>query len=127
VACVDLSNLVNDKFKQLRCILFQLNAWVDLFPLWVKVDAKLKYFVTNLSNNYYLNKDVINHIKYWEYFSHSGHILFHLIDKNVEVIAYKTVILPMVLYGCEIVSFTKKLKVFKNRLQVGLFRLKGRT
>jgi hypothetical protein len=49
----------------------------------------------------------------------------HLLSKNIKVGIYKTVILPVVLYGCETWSLTvregHKLRVFKNRLLRRIF------
>jgi hypothetical protein len=43
-----------------------------------------------------------------------------LLSKNVKVRIYKTIILPVVLYGCETLSLTvkeeHKLRVFENRV-----------
>jgi hypothetical protein len=59
----------------------------------------------------------------------SGHACYHLVQnllpsclllKNVKVRIYKTIILPVVLYGCETWSLTvreeHKLRVFQNRV-----------
>jgi hypothetical protein len=44
----------------------------------------------------------------------------HLISKNLKIKIYKTVILPVMLYGCETWSFTSReehrLRVFENRV-----------
>jgi hypothetical protein len=44
----------------------------------------------------------------------------HLLSKNVKIRIYKTIILPVVLYGCETWSLTLReeyrLRVFKNRV-----------
>jgi hypothetical protein len=49
--------------------------------------------------------------------------------KNVKVRIYKTIILPVVLYGCETWSLTvrgeHKLRVFENRVLRRIFGLKG--
>jgi hypothetical protein len=49
----------------------------------------------------------------------------HLLSGNVEVKIYKTIILPVVLYGCETWSVTLKeehrLRVFENRVLRGIF------
>jgi hypothetical protein len=49
----------------------------------------------------------------------------HLISKNLKIKIYKPVILPVVLYGCEIWSLTlrekHRLKVFGNRALRMLF------
>jgi hypothetical protein len=44
----------------------------------------------------------------------------HLLSKNIEIRIYKTIILPVVLYGCETLSLTlreeDRLMVFENRV-----------
>jgi hypothetical protein len=53
---------------------------------------------------------------------------FHLLSRNVEVKTYKTIILPVVLYGCETWSLTlreeHRLTVFENRALSIIFGLK---
>jgi hypothetical protein len=48
--------------------------------------------------------------------------------KNVKIRIYKTIILPVVLYGCETWSLTlreeDKLNIFENRMLRGIFGLK---
>jgi hypothetical protein len=52
-----------------------------------------------------------------------------LLSRNVKVKIYKTIILPVVLYGCEPWSFTlrevHRLRVFKNRVLRRIFGPKG--
>jgi hypothetical protein len=42
-----------------------------------------------------------------------------LLSKNIKIIIFKTIILPLVLYGCEIWSLTlsqlSRMRVFENR------------
>jgi hypothetical protein len=49
----------------------------------------------------------------------------HLISKNLKIKIYKTVILPVVLYGCETWSLTlrveHRLRVFENRVLRRIF------
>jgi hypothetical protein len=49
----------------------------------------------------------------------------HLISKNLKIKIYKTVILPVVLYGCETWSLTlgveRRLRVFENRVLRKIF------
>jgi hypothetical protein len=49
----------------------------------------------------------------------------HLLSKNVKIKIHKTIILPMVLYGCETWSLTlreeHRLRVFENRVLRKLF------
>jgi hypothetical protein len=53
-----------------------------------------------------------------------GYVMFVSI-KNVKVRIYKTIILPVVLYGCETWSLTvreeHKLRVFENRVLTRIF------
>jgi hypothetical protein len=55
-------------------------------------------------------------------------ITFCLLSKNVKVRIYKTIILPVVLYGCETWSLTvreeHKLRVFENRVLRRIFEPK---
>jgi hypothetical protein len=48
-----------------------------------------------------------------------------VLSTNVKVIIYKTIILPVVLYGCETWSLTlreeHRLRVFENRVLRGMF------
>ena len=52
-----------------------------------------------------------------------------LLSKNLKIKIYKTVILPVVMYGCEAWSLTLreecKLKVFENRILRRIFEAKG--
>jgi hypothetical protein len=52
-----------------------------------------------------------------------------LLSRNVKVKIYKTIILPVVLYGCEIWSLTlreeHRLRVFENRVLRIIFGPKG--
>jgi hypothetical protein len=54
--------------------------------------------------------------------------VFSLLPKNVKIRIYKTIILPVVLYGCETWSLTLKeehrLRVFENRVLGRIFRPK---
>jgi hypothetical protein len=51
-----------------------------------------------------------------------------LLSKNIKIKIYRTIILPVVLYGCEIWSFTlreeRRLRVFDNRVLRRIFGLK---
>jgi hypothetical protein len=57
------------------------------------------------------------------------HILYSgLISKNINIKKYKTIILPVVLYGCETWSLTlreeRRLRMFENRVLRGIFGTK---
>jgi hypothetical protein len=47
------------------------------------------------------------------------HLSSHLLSRNVKVKIYNTIILPVVLYGCETWSLT--LRVFENRVLRRIF------
>jgi hypothetical protein len=53
-----------------------------------------------------------------------------LLSRDVKVKIYKTIILPVVLYGCETWSLTlreeHRLRVFENRVLRRIFDLRGR-
>jgi hypothetical protein len=52
----------------------------------------------------------------------------HLVSKHIKIKIYKTIILPVVLYGCETWSFTLMkehgLRVFENRVLRRIFEHK---
>jgi hypothetical protein len=52
----------------------------------------------------------------------------HLLPKNIKIRIYKTIILPVVLYGCKTLSLTlweeHRLRVFENRALRRIFGLK---
>jgi hypothetical protein len=52
-----------------------------------------------------------------------------LLSKNININIYRTIILPVVLYGCETWSLTlteeRRLRVFENRVLWKIFGLKG--
>jgi len=67
----------------------------------------------------------------------SGSIFYHsvqyilsssLVSKNIRIKIYRTVILPVVLYGCESWSLTlreeRRLRVFEKRVLRGIFGAK---
>jgi len=55
--------------------------------------------------------------------------IFCLLSRNVKIKIYRTIILPVVLYGCETWSLTsreeRKLRVFENRVLRRIFDLGG--
>jgi hypothetical protein len=59
------------------------------------------------------------------YFSVRNLLPSHLISKNLKIKIYKTVILPVVLYGCETWSLTlreeHRLRVFENSVLRKIF------
>jgi hypothetical protein len=63
------------------------------------------------------------------YYSVQNLLSSFLISKNLKINIYKTVILPVVLYGCETWSLTLReehgLRVFENRVLRRIFGPKG--
>jgi hypothetical protein len=59
------------------------------------------------------------------YYSVQNILSSHIISKNLKIKIYKTVILPVVLYGCEtwslILGEEHRLRVFKNRVLRKIF------
>ena len=56
-------------------------------------------------------------------------LLSHLLSKKLKVYTYKTIILPVVLYGCEIWSLSlreeQRLRVFENKVIRKIFGAKS--
>ena len=55
----------------------------------------------------------------------AGSFIFQLVSKSLKIKIYRTIILPVVLYGCETWSLTlreeRRLRVFKNRVLRSVF------
>jgi hypothetical protein len=61
--------------------------------------------------------------------NHQSLLSSHLLSRNVKVKIFKTIFLPIVLYGCETWSVTlreeHRLRVFENRVLRRIFDLRG--
>jgi hypothetical protein len=92
--------------------------------------SQLKYLGTTVSNQNLIQEEIKRRFN-------SGNVCYHsiqkilyscLLSKSVKVRIYKTIILLVVLYGCETWSLTvseeHKLKLFENRLLGRIFGLK---
>ena len=85
------------------------------------------YLGTTLKNQNSIQEDIKSRLK-------SGNACYHsvqnvlsssLLSKNIKIKIYKTIILPVVLYGCETWSLTmreeRRVRVFENRVLRRLF------
>jgi hypothetical protein len=89
--------------------------------------AKLKYLGTTLTDQNHMHEEIKNRINSGNACYHSVHSLLssRLLSGNVKVKIYKTIILPVVLYGCGTWSVQlreeHRLKVLENRVLRGMF------
>jgi hypothetical protein len=85
--------------------------------------AELKYLVTTLTNQNNIYDETKSKLNSGNACYHSVHNLlsFRLISKSLKIKIYKTVVLPVVLYGCETWSITlgeeHKLRIFENSVE----------
>ena len=79
---------------------------------------EFKYLGTNLTNQNSIPEEIKSRLR-------SGNACYHflssrLLSKNLKIKIYRTIILPIVLYGCETWSLTlreeRKLRVFENMM-----------
>jgi hypothetical protein len=89
--------------------------------------AKLEYLRTTLTDQNCMHKEITSRLSLGNACYHSGQSLLssRLLSWNLKVKIYKTIILPLVLYGCETWSLTlreeHKLRVFENRVLRRIF------
>jgi hypothetical protein len=89
--------------------------------------AEFKCLETNLTNQNYIQEEVKNRMKLGNACSYSVQNLLSpsLLSKNLKIRIYRTIILPVVLYGCETWSLTleeeSRLRVFENRVLRRIF------
>jgi hypothetical protein len=85
--------------------------------------ATFKYLGTTLTNQNDIHDEIKSRLNSWNACHYSVQNLLspHLTSKNLNIKIYKTVILPVVLYGCETWSLTLKeehrLRGFENSVQ----------
>ena len=83
---------------------------------------EFKYLGTTLSNKSSIQEEIKSRLKLENacYYSVQNHLSSSLLSKKVKIKIYRTIILPVVLYGCETWSLTlrneRRLSVFENRV-----------
>ena len=88
----------------------------------IKRVEEFKYLGTTLTNQNSIQEEIKSRLKLGDacYYSAQNLLSSRLLSKNLKIMIYRTIILPVVLYGCETWSLTlreeRKLRVFENRV-----------
>jgi hypothetical protein len=88
---------------------------------------EFKYLGTTLTNQNSIREEIKSRLKSGNVYCHSLQNLLSssLLSKNLKIKIYSTIILPVVLYGCETWSLTLRdergLRVFENRVLRRIF------
>ena len=86
-----------------------------------------KYLGTTLTNQNSIQKEIKNRVKLGNacYYSVQNLLSSRLLSKNLKIKIYRTIILPIVLYGCETWSLTlrdeRRLRVFENSVEESIW------
>jgi hypothetical protein len=93
---------------------------------------EFKYLGTMLTNENSIQVEIKSRLKLRNacYYSVQNLLSSRLLSKNLKIRIYRTIILPVVLYGCEAWSLTlreeRRLKVFENTVLRRMFGPKAR-
>jgi hypothetical protein len=103
----------------------------------LKIDSKsmerveeFKYLGTTLTNRNSIHEEIKSRLKSGNacYHSTQNRLSSRFLSKNTKIRVYRTVVLPVVLYGCETWSLTlreeQRLRMFENRVLRRIFRPK---
>ena len=88
---------------------------------------EFKYLGTTITDQNSIQEEIKSRLKIGNAFYHSVQNLLssRLLSKNLKIKIYRTIILPVVLYGCETWSLTLReecrLRVFENRVLRKIF------
>jgi len=91
---------------------------------------EFKYLGTTLTHQNSIQEEIKSRLKLGNacYYSVQNLLSFSLLSKNLKIKIYRTIILPVVLCGCETWSLTmreeRRLRAFENRVLRRVFGLK---
>jgi len=88
---------------------------------------EFKYLGTTLTNQNAIQEEIKSRLRSGNvcYYSVQNLLSSRLLSKNLKIKIYRTIILPVILYGCETWSLTlreeRRLRVFENRVLRRIF------
>jgi hypothetical protein len=89
--------------------------------------SQFKYLGTTVTNQNFIQEEIKRRLNSGNacYYSAQNLLSSRLLSKNLKIRIYKTIILPVVLYGCETWSLTLRVEhkrgVFENRVLRKIF------
>ena len=90
--------------------------------IFIERVEEFKYLGTALTNKNYVQEEIKSRLKLGNasYYSVQNLLSSSLLSKKLKIKIYRTILLPVVLYGCETWSLTlreeRRLRVFENRV-----------
>jgi hypothetical protein len=110
-----------------RCQKLGQKRGIKIANRYFEYVAKFKYLGTTLKDQNHLHEVIKSRLNLGNSCCHSVQSLLssRLLSRNLKVKIYKTIILPVVVYGCETWSLTSReehrLRVFENRVLRRIF------